>query len=549
MGRITNDTLERIKERLPVSAVVNKRVQLKRAGRELRGLSPFNAEKTPSFYVNDQKQFYHCFSSGKHGNVFDFVMETEGLDFVEAVEYCAAQAGVEIERDGFARETRESQRARADAVGALQCAQQWFVQQLHRHEPARLYLRCRDLRQRVARELGIGWAPDSMHGLIEHLTDNGFSVGSIVEAGLAIQPEDRARAPFAFFRGRVTFPIRNRKGEVISFGARAIAGEDPKYLNGRETPLFDKGRTLYNLDRARGEIARSGTSIVTEGYFDVATVSQAGIQNIVAPLGTALTVEHLHALWRVAPHIVFCGDGDKAGDRAGGRTVETALPWIAGDRRLSFCALPSGMDPDDLVRRSGVDSFRSALRAPESFVDRLWRLLRDEHPGDQPEDRASIERAIGGRVELIADAGTRRAYSDELLRRARDVGRPQKWGAKYNQEYNSRPVSAIPAREAALMVAAVLHPEYVEATLEQFAAVDVRTPVCAQLRDLVVSTVSEGGTVDRDAVARDVAVLQASLPEPVPSYVARANLDGFRSALEMQGSQTARRRLASFSGD
>jgi DNA primase len=304
MGRITLDTLERIKEGLPVSAVVSRRVQLKRAGRELRGLSPFNKERTPSFFCNDHKGFWHCFSSGKHGNIFDFLMEMEGLTFVEAVEELAQRAGVEVNRDGFTQETKQASRARKWVGSALACAQAFFCEHLESNEAARAYLRERGIRQRVARDLGIGWAPESSRLLIEHLTDQGFSVADIIEAGLANQPDDPNRTPYAFFRNRLTFPIFGRKhdaADVLSFGARTITGEDPKYLNGRETPFFDKGCTLYNLSRARSAIMEAGVAIVLEGYLDVATVSQEGVHNVVAPLGTAVTVEHLHALWRIAP--------------------------------------------------------------------------------------------------------------------------------------------------------------------------------------------------------------------------------------------------------
>jgi DNA primase len=415
MGRITQHTIEQIRDRLPVSSVAAKYVRLKRAGREWRALSPFNRERTPSFYVNDQKGFFHCFSSGRHGTAIDLVMDLEGLSFPEAVERLAAEAGVEVTREGLARETRESQEAREGAFNVLECAQRFFVQQLWSHCPAQDYLRGRGIMGKTARDLGIGWAPPPGRCLLEHLADEGFTLSTMVASGLAIQPDDPKRAPYAFFHGRITIPIRNRQGRVISFGARGIADEQPKFLNGRETPLFDKSRQLYNLDRARQAIARSGQAIVVEGYFDVAALVQAGIENVVAPMGSALTPEHLHLLWRVAPTIVHVGDGDAAGHRGGDRALETALPWIAGDRRIVFAELPAGLDPDDLVRTSGPAAFGKIVRSAESVADRLWATARAEVPGGTPEDRAGLERAIADRLAVVADHGMRRAFASMSL--------------------------------------------------------------------------------------------------------------------------------------
>lgn len=545
MPRITQQTIEKIQERVPMSSVVSRKVQLKRAGREWRGLSPRTREKTASLFVNDAKGMAFDFSSGVMSNIFDWVMEFEGLTFPEAVEALAREAGIEVTREGLNKETRESQQARADALGALRCAQGFFRRQLQLNPEAQQYLNARDIRQKTARELGIGWAPPPGRCLLEYLADEGFSTGTMIEAGLAAAADD-GRLPRPFFHGRITLPIRNRQGDVISFGARGICNDKPKYINGRETALFDKGRQLYNLDRARQAIARSGQSIVVEGYFDVAALVQAQVENVVAPLGTALTVEHLHLLWRVAPHIIYCADGDEAGRRAGDRTLETALPWVAGDRRLSFAELPNGFDPDDLLRASGVGPFNAVIRSAQSVTDRLWLSLRAESPGEAPEDRAKIERGIAERLKVVAEPEMRRAFADELVRRARKLGAAKPYvGANYAAR---RSASAIPAREAALVVAAVLHPEYVESELQAFATAEVRAPVCAMLRDLVVSNASTGAVTDMDSIARDVALLRSALPDPEPSFVSGVSLESFREALSMQSAQSTRRRLqASYS--
>ena len=304
-----------------------------------------------------------------------------------------------------------------DALGA---AAAFFEGQLPLEGQATAYLNSRGLRQRICHDLGVGWAPANGRLLVDHLADHGFSVQAMLDAGLVTVKENHV--PYSFFRSRVSFAIRNRNGEVIGFGARSIDGSEPKYLNTRETPIFDKGSILFNLDRARRDIAERGVAIVMEGYIDVATVAQEGIRNVVAPLGTALTPEQLHALWRVAPHIVYFADGDPAGLRASARTLETALPWIAGDRRLSVAYAPAGLDPDDIVRASGKEAFLDIVRNAEDFASALWRALREETPGDRPEDRARLESLIRERVGLVGDEPMRKAMLANLLRRSGSVG-------------------------------------------------------------------------------------------------------------------------------
>jgi DNA primase len=541
VGRITQETIERIKERLPVSAVVGKRVQLKRAGREMRGLSPFNKERTPSFFVNDQKGFWHCFSSGKHGNIFDFICELEGFSFVEAVERLAHEAGVEVTRHGVTREAAASNAARTDALECLGAAQEYFEANLQLDHTATHYLNERGLRRRICAELGVGWAPPNGRLLVDHLADHGFSVQAMLDAGLVTTQE--GRAPYSFFRGRVTFPIRNRQGEVIGFGARSIDGSEPKYLNTRETPVFDKGSILYNLDKARRSITELGVSIVMEGYIDVASVSQEGIKNVVAPLGTALSIEHLHQLWRVAPDIVYLADGDSAGLRASARTLETALPWIAGDRRLSVAYSPPGLDPDDIVRASGKQAFLDIVRHAEDFASALWRALREETPGDRPEDRARIEALIKERVGLVADEHLRKSIASDLLRRSCVIGTTRRQSAVNGTR---RLMGAIPAREAALVVGAVLHPQYAENALEALASAEFQAPLCAKVRDHVVNSVSLGQPVDMEALARDVAVLRNALPQPTPTFLVSYDPDRFASALDLQSNTSNKRRLSTY---
>ncbi|MCA1952231.1 MAG: DNA primase, partial [Hyphomicrobiales bacterium] len=334
--------LEEIKARLPASVVVGRRVQLRKAGREWKGLSPFNAERTPSFFVNDQKQAWFDFSSGRNGDIFTFVMETEGLSFGEAVERLAGEAGVALPR--ASAETEMHEKRRLGLMDALALAEAYFRVELRgpRGREARDYLAARGLAGEVAERFGLGYAPPERHGLRDHLAEKGVSVEVMVEAGLLIRLDDN---PVAYdrFRDRVMFPIRDIKGRAIAFGGRALQKDaQAKYLNSPETTIFHKGATLYNLDRARKAAHAAGTLFVVEGYVDAIALDRAGLPHVVAPLGTALTEAQLALVWRMAPEPVLCFDGDKAGLRAAYRAIDVALPQVGPGRTLRFAFLPGG---------------------------------------------------------------------------------------------------------------------------------------------------------------------------------------------------------------
>ncbi len=351
--RYSPAVLEEIRNRLPASAVVGRKVRLKKAGREWRGLSPFNAEKTPSFYVNDQKQFYHCFSSGKHGDIFTFLMETEGLSFPEAVERLAAEAGVDLPKASAASRVQETRRRGLHEV--MELAADFFEASLRDRigAKARDYLDRRALTPEIRERFRIGYAPPDRFALRDHLAAKDVSVETMVEAGLLVAGED-VSVPYDRFRDRVMFPIADVRGRVVAFGGRALSADVPaKYLNSPDTPLFQKGRLLYNLHQARGPAHDRGTIIAVEGYVDVISLTAAGFSNAVAPLGTALTEDQLALLWRLADEPILCFDGDKAGRRAAYRALDLALPALQPGKSLRFALLPEGQDPDDLARSGG----------------------------------------------------------------------------------------------------------------------------------------------------------------------------------------------------
>ncbi|WP_100964028.1 DNA primase, partial [Bosea sp. FBZP-16] len=381
--------LEEIKARLPVSAVVGKRVRLAKAGREWKGLSPFNAEKTPSFFVNDQKGSFFDFSSGKNGDIFKFVMETEGLSFPEAVEKLASEAGVTLPKVSFEAQVQEEKRKGLHEV--VELAARFFEAELQseRGGLARRYLSGRGLEGQARQLFRIGYAPPDRFALRDHLAAKGVGADAMMETGLLVHGEEIA-VPYDRFRDRIMFPIHDARGRVVAFGGRAMSADVPaKYLNSPETPLFHKGALLFNHHNARKAAHDTGQVIVVEGYVDVIAMTMAGFPQVVAPLGTALTEDQLSLLWRMAGEPVICLDGDKAGRKAAGRAIDLALPLLEPGRSLSFALLPEGQDPDDLARSGGKPAVAEVIGSAKPLVDMLWAREFEASQLDTPERRAA----------------------------------------------------------------------------------------------------------------------------------------------------------------
>ena len=420
-----NRLLEDIRSRIALTDVVGKQVTLTRKGREHSGLCPFHNEKTPSFTVSENKGFYHCFGCGAHGDVISFVMNTEGLSFPETVERLAAEAGLELPVETPAARA-EAQR-RANLYDVVEAACGWFEAQLD--EPAGQvaldYLRDRGLRDETIAQFRLGYAPDAGAGLTVTLKANGATEDQIVEAGLMRYPDD-GRAPYPFFRDRVIFPIADRRDRIIAFGGRLMGNaKAAKYVNSPDTPLFDKGRNLYNFGAARQASFDTGQLVVAEGYMDVIALSQAGITASVAPLGTALTEDQILALWRLAAEPVLCFDGDKAGRRAAGRAAERVLPLLQPGKSLCFALLPPGEDPDSLIGRQGGSAMRQLLEAAQPLSDVLWRLEAGAGPVDTPERRADLQARLTKRVNEIVEPTVRQYYRDAIRDRLQAAFRPE----------------------------------------------------------------------------------------------------------------------------
>jgi DNA primase len=415
--RFTPQFLEELRARLPVSEVVGRRVKLKRAGREWKGLSPFQQEKTPSFTVNDQKQFYHDFSTGKHGNIFDFVMETEGVSFPEAVERLASMAGLPV--PAATPDAARHEQRRKTLYDVMELAAKFFADTLaSRHgAKARGYLGDRAISPSVQVQFRIGYAPGERFALKEHLGSHGIPVEDMVEAGLLIAGDD-IPVPYDRFRDRVMFPITDMRGRVIAFGGRALEKDVPaKYLNSPETPLFHKGDNLYNLASARLAAHNGSPLVVVEGYVDVIAMVGAGFAGSVAPLGTALTENQLALLWKMADEPILCFDGDKAGQKAAWRAADLALPHLKPGKSLRFALLPEGQDPDDLARSGGRSAIEEVISAARGLAEMVWSREIEAGSFATPERRAALEARINELTNGIRDEVVRRYYRQDIAER------------------------------------------------------------------------------------------------------------------------------------
>jgi len=439
--------LDEIKSRLRPSDVIGRTVKLRKQGREYVGLSPFNKEKTPSFYVNDDKGQFFDFSSGKTGDLITFLQETERLSFVEAVERLAAEAGVPLPAADPRAAAEE--KVRQSLGDWLELAAQWFEAELRRPagREARAYLERRGLPEAEWSQFRLGFSPPGRTALKDYLIAKGARPGELVETGLLIAPEDGG-APYDRFRDRIIFPIADGRGRVVSFGGRAM---DPqaraKYLNGPETSVFHKGRNLYGLFEARKILAAARGDerpvlAVVEGYMDAIACQRAGLAGV-APMGTALTEEQMEMLWRLHAEPTLCFDGDRAGMQAASRAIDRALPLLKPGKSFRFALVEGGKDPDEVLREQGVAALRQQLSATTPFVDALFRREQGLEPQDTPERRAGLKARLRAAAGQIADKDLAQAYREALLerydalspkapekapfRQRRPGGRPGRW--------------------------------------------------------------------------------------------------------------------------
>ena len=519
--------LDELRERIGLADVVGRRTRLAKKGREHSGLCPFHKEKTPSFTVNEDKGFYHCFGCGAHGSAFDFVMETEGLNFREAVEKLASEVGMQVPQDS--PEERQRAERKNTLFDVVEAACRHYEQALRRPEGAHAleYLRGRGLSEQTIAKFRLGFAPDRRDGMKAALGAQGIGEAELVAAGMIIKRDDGST--YDRFRGRVMFPILDRRGRVVAFGGR-ILGSDKgvaKYLNSPETDLFHKGRLLYAMDSAQ-VAARAGQNlIVTEGYMDVIALYQAGFEGAVAPLGTALTEEQIQELWKITPEPVLCFDGDNAGQRAAVRASERALPLIKAGVGIRFATLQAGEDPDSLVQAKGPAAFAEVIAAAKPLSQVLWEQEVSAGTTDTPEGRAALQKRLDDHVRHIEDATVRSHFQSTFKDRVWQLGRDSRGGgaggksggswqnykagrsfkpqrppvfegeANKQQAVKSARVDMTRSREEILLAALINHPDLFDEVGERLGSVAFTTLELDNLRQEALKTLAGETSLDR----------------------------------------------------
>jgi DNA primase len=525
--------LDDIKARLRPSDVIGRTVKLRRQGREYVGLSPFTNEKTPSFYVNDDKGQFFDFSSGKTGDLITFLQETERLSFAEAVERLAAEAGVAL--PAVDPRAAEQEKTRRDLGDWLELAAQWFEAELRRPagREARAYLERRGLPEAEWPRFRLGVSPPGRTALKDYLVAKGARPQALVDAGLLIAPED-GTSPYDRFRDRIIFPIADLRGRVVSFGGRAM---DPqaraKYLNGPETVVFHKGANLYGLSEARKMLAAAPAAetpplAVVEGYMDVIACQRAGVP-AVAPMGTALGEEQMELLWRHHPEPTLCFDGDRAGRQAAARAIDRALPLLKPGRSFRFAIVEGGKDPDEVLREQGPAALRAQLAQTTPFVEALFVRERDLEPLDTPERRAGLKRRLRQAAGQIGDKDLLQAYRDELMQRVDALFAPPDRSAGFGRPGDSargrrgreafapaftaegkaaakRLARTLDARAAALVLAAIRDPILLDEHLEDsFTAGGFGEPSLGGILQEIIRLRIDSDHLDSGALRRHLA--------------------------------------------
>ena len=486
--------LDELRARTPLHGLIGRKVRLVRNGRQWKACCPFHNEKTPSFYVYDDH--FHCFGCGAHGDAITFLMRAEGASFPEAVERLAAEAGLEVPKPSPEARARE-QRAR-DLHGVLAAAEAAFRARLHRPEgrAALDYLRRRGLSDATIARFGLGWSGEGRGALAAELKAEGIEPAQLVEAGLMRAREDGGDLSEHFFN-RVIFPIRDRRGRTISFGGRTLGEAQPKYVNGPETALFQKRRSLYGLDLAREAAFRNARVVAVEGYMDVIALHQAGFDGAVAPLGTALTVEQLGALWQLSPEPVLCFDGDAAGARAAARAAELALPLLAPERTLRLATLPAGEDPDTLLAKRGAGAVRAALDGARPLSAALYDLLAEGRPSGTPEQRAALRHRLEAAARTVGDKVLAAEYRRTLLDRFYASARKKSFRVAPAPQRAPIDQPAIRSERARNLLAILLrHPALLPEVEEPLAGLDLPEGHCTTLRAALLAWLARADVLD-----------------------------------------------------
>ncbi len=513
--RFSPSFLDELRSRISLVDLVGRKVALKRAGREWKGLCPFHKEKTPSFHVVEDKGFYHCFGCGAHGDAIRWLEETENLSFAEAVRELAGRAGLPLPAARSSAEDKAEQDRMARLFALLEQAGLHFGRALAgaHGAKARAYLESRAVAQRAIADFRLGYAPDGedAHRLLQTFKQAGYRDEELLAAGLAVARDGEPARLVPRFRDRLIFPITDSRERIVGFGGRTLGDHPAKYLNSPDGPLFHKGRLLYHYAPAR-RAARDGNLLVVEGYMDVIALSQAGFEAAVAPLGTAVSAHQLTLMWRVAPEPIFCFDGDAAGRAAADRVIARALPLLGAGRSLRFVLLPEGEDPDSFLRRHGRAAFAALVERAVPLVDMLWEIEIGGADLSTPERRRRAEENLMRRIAAIPDKRLAQLYRDAYWRRLR----PARGGRRRSRRQaadGGRPSAALLASRAGagpgeerrrlgarLLVIALDLPALAEAEAEEIAALELGDERLDKLRDAVLEALHRQPGLDRDGL-------------------------------------------------
>ena len=409
--------IDELRARIPIADVVGAKVKLVKKGREYQGLCPFHHEKTPSFTVNEVKGFYHCFGCGAHGDIVKFEMEANGLPFMDAIQKLAHQAGLAMPQ--FTHQDKAEQETKKSLYDIMEQACVFFEKELRMPggaEGLNYFIQKRGLSKDTIKKFRLGFAPNN-NALMAHLKSIGVEEKDLKDLGLMTVPEDKNRHPHDFFRNRVMIPITNKQGKIIAFGGRVMEKIEPKYLNSPETPIFNKRRNLYNLDKAREIAYKEKKLIICEGYMDVIALDSYGFGYAVAPLGTALTEEQISEAWKVCAEPILCLDGDSPGIKAAMRAVDRVLPILKAGYSIKFLFLPENMDPDEYLKAYGANSFAALMTKTKPLIDILWQKYTEGEDSSTPEKKALIEQTLLAEVNKIADFTVRNYYAREIKNR------------------------------------------------------------------------------------------------------------------------------------
>lgn len=516
--------LDELRNRVTLSEVIGRRVKITRAGREYKACCPFHHEKTPSFTVNDDKQFYHCFGCGAHGDVIKFVMEHDNLGFMDAVEMLAAEAGMQVPKQ--TPQERAKVKEEKDLYDLLEDTTAYFEACLFepRHSDALNYLLNRGISRETIKAFRIGFAPDDMQVLRKVLQQKGYSDTDMIKAAVLRPAKDKGKEPYAFFRDRVMFPVPDRRGRIVAFGGRILPEHlrppqrsdftPPKYMNSTETPLFHKGRMLYGEPTARKAAAEGRVLILVEGYMDVIACGQVGIGGALAPMGTAVTEEQIFSMWKMIPDFnkvpILCFDGDNAGRKAAGRVCERILPLLEPGKSVRFAFMPDGEDPDSLIRNSGAQGFKDVIRGAVSLFDFIWGSYTQGRKLNTPDEKASIKKQLENEIARIVHRDVQDMYRGALRERISKVFYPPRQAYKFGkgQSYGAANVSLRPPKPAhsrkeslfpkVMLAGLINHPFIFESVEEVLSAVAFKTPRLEQLRQDVCLYLSGEPDVGHD---------------------------------------------------